>query len=92
MRMAPAAMWMACIDEPQKRLTVAPPPMSGSPARKPTSRADVQSLLALGEGAAEDDVLDLGALDAGALDQARDDCGGHVVGAHLGQLALSRRR
>jgi hypothetical protein len=35
-------MWMACIDEPQKRLTVAPATVSGSSARKPTMRATLK--------------------------------------------------
>ncbi len=39
MAMAPAAMWIACMDEPQNRLTVAPAVVCGSPARKPTRRA-----------------------------------------------------
>ena len=34
----PAAVWMACIDEPQKRFTVAPPTLRGRPASTPTMR------------------------------------------------------
>jgi hypothetical protein len=37
--MAPAAMWIDCMDEPQKRLTVVPATDFGSPARKTTLRA-----------------------------------------------------
>ncbi len=37
--MAPAAMWIDCIEEPQNRLTVVPATLIGSFARKPTRRA-----------------------------------------------------
>jgi hypothetical protein len=47
--MAPAAMWIACIDEPQKRLTVAPETDSGSSARKPTKRATLNPCSASGK-------------------------------------------
>ena len=39
MRIAPAAWWIDCIDEPQKRFTVAPATVSGRPAMKATSFA-----------------------------------------------------
>ena len=34
----PAAVWMACMAEPQKRFTVAPATLRGRPARTPTIR------------------------------------------------------
>ena len=37
--MAPAAIWIACMEEPQKRLTVTPATLWGSPANSPTNRA-----------------------------------------------------
>ena len=38
MRIAPAAMWIACMDEPQKRLTVAPATEMGRSAMSATMR------------------------------------------------------
>ena len=37
--MAPAAIWIACMEEPQKRLTVVPATLWGRPASSPVSRA-----------------------------------------------------
>ena len=39
---APAAMWMACIDEPQKRFTVVPAMVTGSSSRNSTIRATLK--------------------------------------------------
>ena len=39
---APAAMWIDCIDEPQKRLTVVPATLIGRSARKPMMRATLK--------------------------------------------------
>ncbi len=50
---------------------------------------DVEPLLALGEGAADDEVFEVADRNAGALDQPADDGGGKVVGPHPGERALA---
>ena len=50
---APAAIWTDCIEEPQKRLTVAPADRLRQAGQQADQPRDVQPLLALGEGAAE---------------------------------------
>ena len=50
--------------------------------------AQVEALLALGEGAADDQVLDLGGIDAGLIDQPVHDLGREIVRALLHQRAL----
>jgi len=47
--MAPAAMWTAVIDEPQKRLTVVPAVPIGRPASSPTIRAMLKPCSASGK-------------------------------------------
>src|SRR5689334_14102088 len=50
--------------------------------------ADIEPLLALGNGAAHDHVLDLLGIDLAALDQRGDDLRCQLVGAHPRQRAL----
>ena len=88
---APAAMWTDCMEEPQKRLTVAPPTPSGSFASNPTRRGGVEALFALGEGAAEEQVLDVVRVHAAALHEGLDHLGGEVVGADAGERAPAGR-
>jgi hypothetical protein len=49
MAMAPAAMWIAYIEEPQKRLTVAPAMPIGRSASSPISRATFSPCSASGK-------------------------------------------
>ena len=50
---------------------------------------DVQALFALGEGAAEDDVLDFGGIDAGLVEQPANRLRREIVGADAGEVALA---
>ena len=81
-------MWIDCIDEPQKRLTVVPATVIGSFARNADQPRDVEALLALGQGAAQDHILDVAGVDLGALDQRRHHLRRDIVGPHLHERAL----
>ena len=48
----------------------------------------VETLLAFGKGAADDQVFDFGRVDAGALQQPADNLGRHLIGANAGQFSL----
>src|SRR5262249_3349942 len=50
--------------------------------------ADIETLLALGDGAADDEILDVGGIDAGALDEAAHHRRGQLVRPHPRQRAL----
>src|SRR5438132_297272 len=50
---------------------------------------DVEPLLALGKGAADDEVLEVAYRNAGALDQPADHRRGEIVGPHPGERALA---
>jgi hypothetical protein len=64
-----AAIAMACRPDEQKRLTVTPAVVTGSPARSAMPRARCCRRWCLpAKRAAHDHVLDLGRVDAGALD------------------------
>ena len=52
----------------------------------------VEPLLGLREGAAENQILDLGRVDAGALHQSPHHFGDEIVGPHLGQRAFLGER
>ena len=86
-----AAMLTACRLLAQKRLTVTPPALDGQ-ARQPGDDArEVHALLALGEGAADDDVFDQAEDRIGdALERAADGDGGQIVAAHDAERALVR--
>ena len=88
---APAAMWIACIDEPQKRLSVTPATPCGSPASVPASRATFKPCSASGKGAAGDVVLDRLDLGTARRDEAAHDLGQEVVRAGAGERPLVRR-
>ena len=55
---------------------------------KADQAGDVQPLLALGEGAADDQVLDRLRVDAGALDQRGDHLRRQIVGPDAGEAPL----
>ena len=78
------------MDEPQKRLMVAPRDGHRQVRDLPDQARHVQALLALREGAAEDQVLDVRGIDPGPLDQSEHDGGREVVRADPGEFALVR--
>ena len=63
------------------------PPPNTPPLQQPDQAADIEALLGLGKGAADDQVLDVLGLDPGTLDQAAHHLGGDVVGARARQRA-----
>ena len=83
-------MAMVCSPDEQKRLTVWAGTWYGMPAFMRRDPGHVHPLLAFGEGAADDDVLDQQRVDAGSLQQSLDGSGGQVVGPHILQFSLFR--
>jgi len=57
--------------------------------QKADQAGDVEALLTLGKGAADDQILDGRRIDLGALDQGCHDLGGQIVRTHAGQVALA---
>ena len=70
-----AADAIAWSPEQQKRLIVVAATETGRPARSADRRAMLWPVAPCGQAAADDDVLDLAALDAGALDGVPDEHG-----------------
>ena len=83
----PAAVCIACIAEPQKRLTVGAADAAGQARQHADDATHVHTLLALGERAAHGDVLDRVGVDAAALHQRLAPPAAELVGAGAGQLA-----
>ena len=86
----PAAVWMACMAEPQKRFTVAPPTLRGSPASTPTMRPTFMPCSPSGNA----QPMVTSSIAPGsmprALDQRPHDLAAELVGAHAGELAAVR--
>jgi hypothetical protein len=86
---APAARWMACMDDPQNRL------MGGARhgLRQADDHADearnIEALLSFRKGAAQDQILDILRLHAGLFEQPLDHGCRQVVSRDLGQRALA---
>ena len=91
MAIEPAAVWMACMAEPQKRFTVAPPTLRGRPASTPTMRPTFMPCSPSGKAQPMVDVLDRARVDAAALHQRAHDLAAELVGAGAGQLAAVGR-
>ena len=68
-----AAMAMDCKPDEQKRLTVAPATVTGSPAADGGDPGDVHPLRTLGIAAAQHDVFDIGRIQAPAPCRRRDE-------------------
>ncbi len=82
MAMAPAASAMAWRPLEQKRLIVHAARLLGQPAEEPGDARDVEPLLPLRHGAAEDEVLDVRRLHLrDAREQRADDLPRELVGA-----------
>ena len=78
--MAPAASAMAWRPLEQKRLMVMRARLIGQPAEEAGDARDVEPLLALGHGAAEDEILDVRRLDLrDAREERRDDLARELV-------------
>ena len=80
MVIAPAAMWMAYIEEPQNRFTVAPATDNGNPRPQCHEPPHVQTLFALGEGTADDQIFHILRIGPGFFDETPDNLGRELVG------------
>ena len=67
---------------------VAPATEIGSSGEQADQASDIETLFALGKGAADDHVLDVFRLDAGALDQTAHHLGCEIVRPDFGELTL----
>ena len=79
----PAAVWMACMAEPQKRFTVAPATLRGRPASTPTIRPTFMPCSPSGKAQPIVTSSICAGVDAGALDEGADDLAAELVGPHL---------
>jgi hypothetical protein len=86
MAIAPAAIWIACMEEPHQRLTVEPPTDCGRPAISAAQRAMFRPARPRGR-AAEVHILDFRRIDAGPVDKRLDDAGDEVVRPGAGEGA-----
>ena len=90
-RMRSTAKAMACRPDAQKRLTVIAEHSNGRPGTKARGARDVQALLGLGHGAAQDDVFDNEPVELrDALQRSVDGEGGEVVGTRGAQRSPRR--
>ena len=82
-------MRIVCSDEAQKRLTVVPGTVSGSPASSADAPGEVHALLLLREAAADHHVVDLARRQRRhLLERGLDGERGEVVGAGVDERAL----
>ena len=81
-------MWIACIDEPQKRLTVVPATDSGRSARKPIRRATLNPCSPSGKAQPRIRSSMSSAVTPVRSTRARDHLRRQIVGPDLGERAL----
>ena len=79
---------MACMDEPQKRLTVMPATEIGKSGQNDDQTRHIEALFAFGKGAAQDQVFDVMRVDAGFFDESLDNLRCEIVRSDFNEAAF----